>query len=103
MMMKRGRTATVWLLAAGMTVAGAIVFAAGGPNGQDEGASSKVQPGTVAAPKNQAPEPPGDLDSPETSRKQNERRAEAARQRLDAQRAYYEDERRTVDRWIDDS
>jgi RNA polymerase sigma factor (sigma-70 family) len=103
MMMNWWRTAAVWLLAAGMTVAGAIGFAAGGPSGQDKGATSKNQPGAATAPKNRAPEPPEDLDSSETLRKQTERRAEAARQRLDAQIAYYEEERIPVGRWIDAS
>ena len=97
------RTAAVWLLAAGMTVAGAIAFAAGGPKGQNECAISKNQPGAAAVPKNQVTEPPVDFDSPETLRKQNERRLNAARQRLDAQRAYFEEERMSVDRWLDAS
>jgi hypothetical protein len=60
-------------------------------------------PYPTTAPKNQAPELPEDIDSPETLRKQTERRAEAARQRLDAQIAYYEEERIPVGRWIDAS
>jgi hypothetical protein len=44
-----------------------------------------------------------DQDSPAALRKQTERRVNAARQRLDAQRAYYKEGRITIDRFIDAS
>jgi RNA polymerase sigma factor (sigma-70 family) len=97
------RTAAVWLAAASITAAGAIALAAGGPSGQDKSATSKAQPSTAASSKKPAPPPEVDFDSPDTLRKQTERRVAAAAQRLDAQRAYYEEGRITIDRFIDAS
>jgi RNA polymerase sigma factor (sigma-70 family) len=103
MMMNRWITAA-WLLAAGMAGAGAIGFAATGPGGQDKAAATKPQPPAAKAP-TQKPtnDPPVVLDSPDTLRKVTERRVIAARERLDAQRAFYEEGRITLDRMIDAS
>jgi len=97
------KTGAVWLVATGVTVAGAIALAAGGATGQDTGAASKSQPRAAAAAKKPAPRPAIDFDSPDTLIKQIERRVNAAVQRLDAQRAYYAEGRLTVDRYIDAS
>src|SRR5262249_44793135 len=45
MAVNRWKTVAILLLATAMTVAGAIVFAAGGPGAQDKGESPKDQPG----------------------------------------------------------
>jgi RNA polymerase sigma factor (sigma-70 family) len=103
MMIDWCRTAAFWLLAAGMTVAGAIAFAASGRNEQGEGATRKRQAEAATAPKDDARQQPVDFDAPETLRKQIDRRVVAARQRLEAQRAYYLEGRITVDRFIDAS
>jgi hypothetical protein len=105
MLMNQWMTAAaVGLLTAGLTAAGAIGFAAVGLGGQDKAATSKSQPpasdATRREPVNQ---PPIDFDSPETLRKQADRWVAAARQRLDAQRAFYEEGRITIDRYIDAS
>jgi RNA polymerase sigma factor (sigma-70 family) len=104
MMMNRWITAAGWLLAAGMTGAAVTGFAAGGFSEQDKAATSKSQTSAANA-RQQKPanEPPVDLDSPQTLRKQTERRVAAARQRLDAQRAYYDEGRITINRFIDAS
>jgi hypothetical protein len=103
MIMNRWKTAAIWLLGGGVTVTGAIVLAASGPGAQDKGKPRTGQPPSASAPKDKAPEPAVDLDSPETLRKQNERRVVAAKQRFDAQRAYYEEGRITIDRFMDAS
>jgi RNA polymerase sigma factor (sigma-70 family) len=103
MMIDWCRTAAVWLAGAGITAAGAFALAAGGPGGQDKTVSSKAQPSAAASAKQAAPPPEVDLDSPDTLRKQTERRVNAAAQRLDAQRAYYEEGRITIDRFINAS
>lgn len=103
MMIDWFKTAAVWLAATGVTVAGAIAFAAGGASGQDKSADSKSQPRAAAAAKKSTPRPAIDFDSPDTLIKQTERRVNAAAQRLDAQRAYYAEGRLTVDRYIDAS
>jgi RNA polymerase sigma factor (sigma-70 family) len=103
MMMNAWKSAAVWLLAGTMTIAGAIAVAAGGPSGQEKGTVSKAQPAAAAPAKTPPPQPPVDLDAPDSLRKQTERRVNAARQRLDAQRAYYDEGRITIDRFIDAS
>jgi hypothetical protein len=103
MMMNWWRTVAVWLLAAGTTVGGAVVIAEGGPLAQDSGASSKSQPGGTTPPHPQSPEPPPGLDSPEALRQLHERRVAAAARRLEAQRAFYDEGRITIDRYIDAS
>jgi hypothetical protein len=102
MMIDWFRTAAVWLTAAGITTAGAIAVASGGRAVQQKSGTSKGQP--AAATTAQKPAPPAiDFDSPDTLRKQTERRVAAAAQRLDAQRAYYEEGRITIDRFIEAS
>jgi RNA polymerase sigma factor (sigma-70 family) len=104
MMINRWMAAAAVLLAAGLTGAGAIGFAAIGSPGQNPAAISHSQPRAIDTPRRKAAqEPPIDLDSPATLRKQMERRTNAARQRLDAQRAYYEEGRITIGRFIDAS
>jgi RNA polymerase sigma factor (sigma-70 family) len=103
MMIDWCRTAAVWLAAAGITAAGAYALAAGGPSRQDKSDGSKPQPPATAAAKKAVPPPEVDLDSPDTLRNQIERRVNAAAQRLDAQRAFYEEGRITIDRFIDAS
>jgi RNA polymerase sigma factor (sigma-70 family) len=106
MLIRAWRTAALWLLAAGLTGAGAIALGAGGTGqgGQEKGVNTKSRP-TAANVRQQEPvkEPAVDLDSPETLRKETERRVNAAKQRLEAQKAYYEEGRITIDRFIDAS
>jgi RNA polymerase sigma factor (sigma-70 family) len=104
MIMSRLVSVAAVLITVGVAGAGALVLAAGGNDGQDQVAKRGNQP--VAADPSQAKpanEPTVDLDSPETLRKQGQRRVEAARQRLAAQRAYYEEGRITLDRYIEAS
>jgi RNA polymerase sigma factor (sigma-70 family) len=104
MLMNQWMTASaVGLLTAGLTAAGAIGFAAVGLGGQDKAATSKSQPPASDATRRAVNQPPIDFDSPETLRKQADRWVTAARQRLDAQRAFYEEGRITIDRYIDAS
>jgi RNA polymerase sigma factor (sigma-70 family) len=100
------RTAAVWLLATGTIGASAIVLGAGGsgPAGQENVASPRSQPPAARARQQEAvKEPTVDLDSPQTLRNEIERRVNAARQRLDAQLAFYKEGRITIDRYIDAS
>ena len=103
MMMNWWRTAAIWLLGGGMTIAGAVAFAAGGPGTQDTRKAPSVKPAEATAPTPRTQEPPLDLDSPETLRKTNVRRVEASKRRLQAQQAYYDEGRITIDRVIDAS
>ena len=103
MLMNRGKTAAIWLLGSGVTVAGAIALAAGGTGMQDKPTFLKNKPAGAAAEKAKPAAPAEDFDSPESLRKAFERRLEAARRRLEAQRAYYEQGRITLDRLSDAS
>jgi RNA polymerase sigma factor (sigma-70 family) len=103
MMINRWMTAAAWLLAAGMMGAGVIGFAGVGAGGQEKAAPPGDRRPAAEATRRKASEPPIDFDSPETLRKQTERRVNAARQRIDAQRAYYEEGRITIGRFIDAS
>jgi hypothetical protein len=103
MLMNRGKTAAIWLLGSGVTVAGAIALAAGGTGMQEKATFLKSKPAGAAAAKAKPAEPVEDFDSPDTLKKAIERRVEAARRRLEAQRAYYEEGRITLDRMNDAS
>jgi RNA polymerase sigma factor (sigma-70 family) len=103
MLMNRGMTAAIWLLGSGVTVGGAIALASGGTGMQDKRTFLKGQPAGVAAGNAKAAAPVEDLDTPEALRKAFDRRLEAARRRLEAQRAYYEQGRITLDRMSDAS
>jgi hypothetical protein len=107
MMINRWITAGAWLLAVGITGAGAgaIAFAAVGLGGQEKAEPPKPKPqrSDYAPPARPENEPPVDMDSPETFRKQIETRLLAAGQRLEAQRAFYQEGRITIDRYIDAS
>ena len=104
MLMNRGKTAAIWLLGSGVTAAGAIALAAGGGTGiQEKTTFLKSQPANVVVGEAKPAAPAEDLDSPDTLRKAFERRLEAARRRLEAQRAYYEEGRITLDRMSDAS
>jgi RNA polymerase sigma factor (sigma-70 family) len=106
MMLNHFVTAGAWLLAAGMIGAGAVGLAADRPGGQNQAARAQPQPQPTATEASQPKppaEPPVDLDSPETLRQHTDRRVALARQRLEAQRAYYEEGRITLDRYIDAS
>jgi RNA polymerase sigma factor (sigma-70 family) len=87
------------ILALGVTSAGVVVVASGGPTGQEKRGAA---PPGAATPKKvdpaQAPAPvPRPLETPAS------RFVAAARQRLEAQRAFYEEGRITIDRYIDAS
>jgi RNA polymerase sigma factor (sigma-70 family) len=103
MMMNRWMTAAAWLLAALMTGVGAIGFAGVVAGGQEKAAAPGNRRAAADAPRQKASELPIDFDSPETLRKQTERRVNAARLRLDAQRAFYEEGRIAIGRFIDAS
>jgi RNA polymerase sigma factor (sigma-70 family) len=96
-----------WMTAAAvglLTATGAIGFTAVGLGGQDKATTSKSQPPASNATQRQpVDKPPVDFDSPETLSTQADRWVAAAQQRLDAQRAYYEQGRITIDRYIDAS
>ena len=100
MAMKSGMMAAICLLGSGITVAGAVVLAAAGSGTQEEGTPSKKQSPAPAASqaREKAVSPPLNLDSPDELKKANERRLEAARRRLEAQRTYYNEGRITIDR-----
>jgi RNA polymerase sigma factor (sigma-70 family) len=101
MMINRWMTAAACMVAVAITGVGAIGFAGMGAGGQEKVAAPGNQRTAVEAPR---PKPtPIDFDSPETLRRQTERRVAAARQRFEAQRAYYEEGRITVDRFIEAS
>jgi RNA polymerase sigma factor (sigma-70 family) len=99
MLMNRGKMVAIWLLGSGVTVAGAIALAAGAPGTQDKGVSPAGSSGGAMVRKEKTGPPQLDLDSPDALRKANERRLEAAQQRLAAQRDYYEQGRITIDRF----
>jgi hypothetical protein len=101
MLINRGKTVALWLLGSGLTAAGAIAWAAGGSGTQDKDTLLKRQPARAAVDEAKPTAPGDDFDSPDALRKAIERRLEAARRRLDAQRAYYEEGRITVDRFSD--
>jgi outer membrane protein TolC len=101
MMMNRWMTAAAWLLAAGMTGVGAIGLA--GVGQEKAAAPGNRRPAAESLRQEPSSELPIDFDSPETLRKQTERRVAAASQRLDAQRAYYDEGRITIGRFIDAS
>jgi hypothetical protein len=103
MIMKRLMTAITGIIAAGTIGLGAIGLAAVGASGDEKVVAPGTQRLEGAAIQNNAPEKGVEIDSPEMLRKQTERLINAARQRLDAQRAYYEQGRITVGRFIDAS
>jgi RNA polymerase sigma factor (sigma-70 family) len=103
MLMNRGKTVAIWLLGSGLTVGGAIAFAGSGSGIQEKATFLKNQPAGAAVAKANPAEPAEDFDSPDTLKKAIERRALAARRRLEAQRAYYEEGRITLDRMNDAS
>jgi len=104
MMMNRWVTAAAWLLAAGLTGVGAIAYAGLGAGGQEKAAPPGNERRAPDAPRGRSSsELPIDFDSPETLRKHTEHRVNAARSRLDVQRAYYNEGRITIDRYIDAS
>jgi RNA polymerase sigma factor (sigma-70 family) len=99
MLMSRGKMVAIWLLGSGLTAAGAIALAAGATGTQDQGVSPAGSSGGATVRKEKTGPPQVDLDSPDAIRKANERRLEAAQQRLMAQRDYYEQGRITIDRF----